>query len=492
MIKKRQVIVFVMLVALTAVGVLNLDTVEVSAAEDYAIYISPAYVTVGGCTEIGSNYTFSIRTNYTGSDICGYEFELTYDPTVLEGVNVTNGDLITETKNDTATWSPGEFNNTVGTLSRTGASYLTLYPPPYLTSGPGILANVTFTVVGCGISNIALVEEGWATKLIGYQPEPWHPRDYDEDGYFYIIDQYWPDVGHLVGSVFDHSASHDVAIIDVSPNQTNVVQGSDVGINVTAENQGQSTESFTVTVYRDATAIQTLPVTDLAAGNDTTLTFTWDTTGIPFDSYVISANASTVEGETDTADNGKTDGTVTIGSKSVEISYIVITRRGHAVSEGYTTWSVNVTVTVHNNCTLPINCTVNLYYYNATVTQQIGTSQNVNNMDPDDYTGFTLVWDLSACMACGNYTLKANATIPSIASWEFVGGLMRVRLTGDVSGDGLTTGLDVLIVTSLANFGKTVSEAADPYADVTGDGLITGLDVLVITSIANFGQACPP
>jgi len=412
MIMKRQLIVFAMLVALTLGGVLNLYTVEVSAAEDYAIYISPAYVTVGGCTEIGSNYTFSIRTNYTGSDICGYEFQLTYDPSILIGVNVTNGDLITKTKNDNATWGPGEFNNTVGTLSRTGASFLFLVPPPYTTSGEW-LANVTFTVVGCGISNITLVETGYATRLIGF--DPGHPRA-DEDGYYNIIEQYWPDVGHIVGSVFDHSAAHDVAIIGVSPNQTTAVQGIDVGIDVTAENQGGFTESFTVTVYRDATVIQTLPVTDLAAGNDTTLTFTWDTTGIPLDSYVISANASIVAGETDTADNGKTDGTVTIGSKSAEISYIVTTRRGYGVSAGYTTWSINVTVTVHNNCTLPINCTVNLYYYNATVTQQIGTTQNVNNLDPDDYTEFTLVWDLSACMACGDYTLKANATIPSIGS----------------------------------------------------------------------------
>jgi hypothetical protein len=476
MIMKRQLIVFAIVAALTVGGVLNLGTVGVSAVEPGHIYISPAYVNVAGCSEIGSNYTFSICSNYTGIDVIGYAFKLTYDPSVLHGVNVTNGDVITEAVNTTL-WNSTGFDNTKGELGLTGANFFYLNPPPSTVNGTGILANVTFTVVGCGISNIDFVDDD-ETKLIGW----------DGSDEYIIIDRYLPEIGRLVGAVFDHSASHDVAIIDVSLNQTVVVQGSDVGIDVTAENQGGFTESFTVTVYRDATAIQALPVTDLAAGNDTTLTFTWDTTGIPLDSYVISANASIVAEETDTADNGKIDGTVTIGSKSVEISYIVTTRRGYGVSAGYTTWSVNVTVTVHNNCTLPINCTVNLYYYNATVTQQIGASQNVNNLDPDGYTVFTRVWDLSACMACGNYTLKANATIPSIGSFQYVGGKMTIKYTGDVNGDNIVDGGDQIQVGN-ALWSNPGDSAFNLYADVNGDFSTDGGDQIAVGN--RLWQGCP-
>lgn len=482
MIMKRQVIVFVMLVALTAVGVLNLGTIEVSAVESPAIYISPAYVNAAGCSEIGNNFTFSICSDYNGIDVCGYEFALTYDRTVLEGVNVTNGDVITEAVNTTI-WNPGDWNNTTGELELTGNSFFYLTPPPSLVNGTGILANVTFTAVGCGISNITFVES--ETRLIGYDPE--HPRA-DQDGFYNIIDEYWPELGHIVGSVFDHSASHDVAVTDVTTNQTYVVQGFDLGINVTAENQGQTAETFTVTVYRDATVIQTLPVTDLANGTSTTLTVTWDTTGIPLDSYVISANASTVAGETDTTDNTYIDGTVIVGIETMEISYILASRRGTVVTAAYKTWSVNVTVTVHNNCSALINCTVNAYYYNATVTQQIGTSQNVTNLDPFDYTSLTFLWDLSACMDCGNYTLKANATGADVASCELVGGKMTIKYVGDVNGDGIVDGGDQIQV------GNALwSNPGDPtyrlYADVNGDYSIDGGDQIAVGN--RLWQGCP-
>ena len=50
----------------------------------------------------------------------------------------------------------------------------------------------------------------------------------------------------------------------------------------------------------------------LDPGNQTTLTFTWNTTGFVKGNYVISANATTVPGETDTTDNTLTDGVVTV------------------------------------------------------------------------------------------------------------------------------------------------------------------------------------
>ncbi len=106
----------------------------------------------------------------------GVEIKATY----LYG-GVTNGDLITKNKHKSAQFIPGTFNNTIGKLSTTNAFFLYLGMPQPVTSGPGTLANVTFTVVGKGISNITLGPE---TAL--KNPIPGDPPivDHTQHGYF--------------------------------------------------------------------------------------------------------------------------------------------------------------------------------------------------------------------------------------------------------------------------------------------------------------------
>ncbi len=75
----------------------------------------------------------------------------------------------------------------------------------------------------------------------------------------------------------------------------------DITVDVT--NEGNINEAFDVTAYANATPIETQTVTNLGSGLTKSLTFTWNTTGVPLGPYTISATASTVPGETDTADN---------------------------------------------------------------------------------------------------------------------------------------------------------------------------------------------
>ena len=472
MIMKKQVILSAMIVALTVAGVLNLGTIKVSAVESPAIYISPASVTATGCSEIDNNFTFSICSDYNGTDVCGYEFALTYDPSILEGINVTNGDVITEAVN-TTNWRPGDWNNITGELELTGNSFFYFTPPPSLVNGTGILANVTFTVVGCGISNITFVES--ETRLIGYDPE--HPRA-NIEGFYNIIDEYWPDTGHIVGSVFDHSASHDIAVTNVTPNQTVVAQGQILGVNVTVENQGQTAESFTVTAYANTTVIQTKTVTDLANGTFTTLTFTWDTAGDPLGSYTIKANASTVAGETDTADNTKIFGTISVQLPgAVDVTNVTVNRCGILVNGGYKTWTVNVNVTVHNNGSVPIGCTVSVYYYNATVTHQMGPPKNVIDLDPCNTTTLTFSLNLLNTIVGVNYTVKANATcIVGGASDEYVDGFLKKRPWGDINDSGHVSLSDVGKL-DLVYSGFSQGPTIDPYCDISGDCKISLSDV---------------
>jgi len=104
---------------------------------------------------------------------------------------------------------------------------------------------------------------------------------------------------------------HGVGITSVTTSKTVVGQGYLVSISVTVENQGNYTEVFNITVYANMTTVRTQEIT-LTSENSTTLVFTWSITGVPYDSYTISAYAIPVLGETCVADNTCTDGTVTV------------------------------------------------------------------------------------------------------------------------------------------------------------------------------------
>lgn len=108
---------------------------------------------------------------------------------------------------------------------------------------------------------------------------------------------------------------HDIAITSVDASKETVTVGESVDIDVTVINNGLVTEDFNVTAYYGETAIETKPVTGLSEGANETLTFTWDTTGVPEGTYTISAEAN-VEGEGSPADNVFVDGTVTVEASS--------------------------------------------------------------------------------------------------------------------------------------------------------------------------------
>jgi CARDB len=108
--------------------------------------------------------------------------------------------------------------------------------------------------------------------------------------------------------------AHDVAVMNVVPYPRLVSAGQIVNINVTVKNKGNNTESFYVTTFYGNMVISKMLVTGLVPSAQLNLNFEWNTTGVPPGIYVISAVAETVEGETRTADNTFTDGTVTISS----------------------------------------------------------------------------------------------------------------------------------------------------------------------------------
>ena len=260
----------------------------------------------------GMNYTVSIYTDYNGSDVWSWQFELIYNPTVLEVIEVVNGDLITTDKHPDAEFDAGDFNNTLGKLWHTNAFFYYIEEPIPTTYGPGILANVTFTVVGTGDSDITIVKS--ETTLSGYNAIT--------EEFYEIVSDWKPDIGHILPGYFRNTVeavTHDVAILSVTPSNTTVTRGDLVNITVVVENQGTVPETITVVAYYDSInpnyrIATTKTVQSLEADANASLTFVWDTTDISVvGTYSIWAEAGTVLGETDTEDNrGEGEDTVTV------------------------------------------------------------------------------------------------------------------------------------------------------------------------------------
>jgi parallel beta-helix repeat protein len=169
-----------------------------------------------------------------------------------------------------------------------------------VTSGPGILANVTFTVVDLGDSYITL---GDATKLKGWNSTVL--KTYN------IVSDWEPYVFHLLHGYFRNIAepiTHDIAILSVTPSQTWIVTGEPVNVTVVVKNNGTRTEKgITIKFYYVRRSpnwlIETQTISTLEAGANTSLIFTWYETDIWPGTHLVIVVADAVHGEMDTENN---------------------------------------------------------------------------------------------------------------------------------------------------------------------------------------------
>ena len=195
---------------------------------------------------------------------------------------------------------------------------------------------------------------------------------------------------------------HDVAVVSVTASPTSVTQGQTVWVTVVVENEGDFLESFSVTSYYDNTAIGSITLLNLSPGYQDALGFHWNTAGVALGTYTIKAIASTVPGETDTADNTKIDGTVTVIARDVAV--VSVTASPTSVAQGQT---VTVTVEVKNEGDISETFSVTTYYDNTAI-----SSQTVTNLSPGASQTLYFYW-ITAGVALGTYTIKAVAsTVP--------------------------------------------------------------------------------
>ena len=452
MIITRKVSLLLMSMLLTAM--VPAVILQVSGAPIAKLQVDPAEVI--DPTLIPPN-TFDV--NITLSDVenlYGYEFNMSYDPNVLTCLYVIVNDVLGETS----------YTSEIATNNIQGYAWVkvTFEPPavPITTHEPVTLTTIHFRVKSAGASVLDLHD----TNLTDPVGDP---------------------IPHDVFDGFVMTVIHDVAITGVIPVSPWAYQGWLLNINVTAKNLGNVSESFSVTTYHNGALINTQPVVDLPPNSETLLIFTWNTTGVAPGNYVISANASTVPFEFNTANNAYVDGNVELlaltAKRDVGITNVV--PDGAWVYQG---WRVNITVTAENLGDTVETFNVTAYYDS----NAIGT---VTLIDLAAHTSVNLLftWNTSGVTPCHNSTVSAEATLVpyeyNVTNNVYVDGTVKIRIVGDVNGDGKVDITDVAMVS--AAFGSYPGHPRWNLAcDLNRDGRVDITDVAMVS--ARFGTTCPP
>ncbi|RLI46254.1 hypothetical protein DRO69_03475 [Candidatus Bathyarchaeota archaeon] len=385
------ILLMLVLSILSTLGV----NVKIASAEEYpSIYMEPAYTDT--TLTLGTNFTISIKTDYNGTDIQGWQFTLSYNPYVLHGVEVVNGDLITKDKHASALFLTGGFNNTEGKLRNTGAIFLDTEPADGVdvTSGPGTLANITFTVVGYGATPIAFGRGQSETLLLGWNATPTQEYPYGQ-GYHIIDAETMPT--HIQDSLLINvQPIHDIAIAAINaPSQVPI--GQTAQINVTIANEGNYTENGNLTLQYNTTPIDTKSFT-LTRGEYKTIPFNWSTTGLDPGNYTLNVTA-TIPVDEDLTDNTNTTSIELKLAHNVVVTYIAApstTARGETIS---------INVTVVNKGSFDESANVTLTYDDTLIDFQI------KNIAAGDSATVEFNWNTTG-LDLGLYTLNVTATIP--------------------------------------------------------------------------------
>jgi hypothetical protein len=405
--------------------------------------------------------TFQINITINNvENLYGYEFNMSYNKDVLTCLYVIINDVLNETNYTPET----QINNVRGFVWVN----VTYYPPavPITTYTPLALATICFRVKSLGATPLDLHD----TSLVDSSGNP---------------------IPHEVTDGFVMTVIHDIAVLSVTPQSAWAYAGWAVNIEVVAKNLGNVSETFHVDARYNGTLINSLPVTNLAPGTETTLNFVWDTTGVSEGNYQISANATIIPYEINVTNNVYLDGYVSIFTAKRDVA---ITNVSPEVPWAYQGWSVKINVTAANLGEVEESFDVTAYYNNSAIgTVTLGLTGGAA-------VTLTFVWNTSQVEYCHNYTISAQA---SIVPYEYnttnniyVDGYVKIRIVGDLNGDGKVDAKDVAAA-SLAygsygpNYlypGSPPHPRWNPASDINRDNKIDVRDIAIISK--NFGIHC--
>jgi len=385
-------------------------------------------------------------------NLYGYEFNLSFDKNVLTCLYL----IINDVQGETNYIPEIQINNPKGFLW----VKVTYYPPakPITTTTPLALATITFRVKSIGASILDLHD----TALTDNQGSP---------------------IEHEAKDGFIMTLIRDIAVTNVTLSRSWAYAGWPINVSITVKNLGYITENFTVTAYYDNNLIGTKDVFNLPSGEEETVIITWDTTGLSQGIYTISAKLPILPYETNTANNNYVNGKVTIFTEIKDIAIINVTTPRNWAYHGSV---INISVTVKNLGVEAATFNVTAYY-NETAINTI----TVTTLPPSSEAILTFSWNTSVTTPCNVFNIWAEASqIPyeyDITNNRYVDGTVKIRLVGDVDGDGIVDVKDLAMVSKA--YGSTPDMPRwNEYADINQDELIDLTDVALIAK--NFGTSC--
>lgn len=414
------------------------------------VYVDPSNITDHTLAPL-KNFTIELKcSNIT--DLYGFDIRLSWNTSIL---NYT-GHIVkipVEDYPDGILHKPviiinNQVNTTAGTYT---IVYSSLGIAPSF-NGSGTVFAMTFTVIGFG----QCILDIYHSDLANQKGQPINHTI--EDGYF--------------SNLF-----YDVAVLNVIPSSTNVFIGDIVNITVVVRNNGTTRdETFDVTTYYDGVAINTKAVLGLPPNTEETLTFYWNTSGIPPGDYTISTNATGVQGETRMENNRFEDGAVTLVIEPIhDVSVTSLTSLKTVVFKGY---CLRVNVTLENQGNFPEAFNVTLYANNIVINK---TQVNLNK---GDIITVTFAWDTAEAIEYEDYTLNATADQVydenDTSDNSIVYGDVNIVHPGDFDADEDVDIYDIVLVAA-AYGSKKGAPAYAPNLDVNCDGKIDIFDVVAAT-----------
>ncbi len=416
---------------------LNTNEVNVAASpETPYFFVDPSVrsnILVGGTFDVGINVSDAPPTY--AWDVIVY-----WDPSVLELFYKSEGDFLKRGTYVTTFTTypltpPWDQVNANGNITIGCSLYGGDVP---WASGSGELFRLGFRVKATGSTLINLFGTVLLDHLEAGSPAP---TPYSNLDCFFFNEQF-----------------HDIAVTGIIASPTEVRAEEPVSINVDLENEGNFTEGpFDVAVYADVVAynsthpdeiavgdeiiVGTQTVASLASGATTTLSFTWNTTGVEDGNYTISARSLLLDD--DTRDNVFIDGEVTV-KPPLLLHDIAIISVAPSSTEAVAGDQVAINIEVKNEGNFNETFDVTAYAdLDAIVTGDeivVGTQTGVA-LTNGTSTTLALTWDTTG-VSEGTYTISVK--VPPVEGEREADKADNTKVDGTVRVQG-AGGPDVLV-----------------------------------------------
>ena len=446
------------------------------------IYVDPADITDPALTPC-NNFTVDVKI-LNATNVYAFMFKLTFDPTIVEGMSISEGAFLSSA--GTTTVLQSQIDNIAGfalfELTLTGTSG---------ASGEGILATILFHVIGLGATDLTLSE----TSLVDPDSNPLAHST--ANGHFanVIYAKLFVDPPEIINSTI---VPGDLFYLYINVENVQNLFGYEfhlgyntavltcIGVIIhTVQNETRFMTKFSVDdwigdVFVNVTYLPGAnPISTNSPLTLVTLLFKVDAMGISelplHDTKLINSSGDPIPHET---------GDGYFQSVIRDVAILSITPSKTTIYEGRT---INVTITVENQGDY-FNETfdVTLYYETTPI-----STQTVHDLPAGQTAELLFTWATTGLPPCGNYTLNGEAeTVPyemDLADNTYTNGKIKIKLMGDVNGDCIVDLYDLTAV-ALAFSSSPGDPNWNPETDLKEDGIIDIFDI--VTIVFNYGRTC--